>query len=1062
MKEKGKVLEKENFVYNIYSGYLKDIYKTYMKGDATEGSYYPYLKTLIENYTEISKGFVGITIQPKKTEAGHPDFVIRSKHDRITGYIEAKPPETKNLDDVAETEQLKRYRESLSNVILTNFLEFQLYRNGKLIKETRLASPFTLITLKHAPSPEHIESFNELLEEFFSFSIPQTRTAKQLATELAKRTRLLENLILDELKKKTEEVIGFYETFREELISILTEERFADVYAQTITYGLFSARMRCKQEEFKRDTAYKYIPQTVPLLRHLFYSLTGANLPESLGWIVDDITDILANAKITSILKDFHTEKWSDDPVIHFYETFLAVYNPKERKQLGVYYTPAPVVSYIVHSIHQLLKEKFDKADGFADRTVTLLDPAAGTLTFPAMAVRLAKEELKEKGKTGIFPGIVKDHILPHFYAFEILVAPYAIGHFKIAIVLEDLGYTLKKDDRFQFYLTNTLEMKAPKQVRLLPDLAKEGEKAKQVKEKIPILVVLGNPPYTFKSTKTDFIKPLMEDYKEMVRGEKKFGVLEDDYIKFIRFAQWKVDQSGCGIVGFITNHSYLFGVIHRGMRYKLMESFDEIYILNLHGNAKMQEKCPDGSKDENVFAIMQGVAIALFVKTTNKTPLKPKVYYADLWGLRKKKYQWLSHNDYKTTKWQKLKPKKPYYFFVPKEFKVRYGKFWSMKDIFAEFGVGVITRRDKFAVDKTKNTLKNRVLMFKNLKLEDKFIEDGLGISDTYEWNLRSAREKVANENINEMIKPYNYRVWDCRWIYYSDAVISRTCRRVMKHLSFDNISLITTRFLSSFTFQHAFVSKIIGDTCFISNKGKESNYYFPLYIYSSPDDLFRNTESQSSKPNFKPEFFQTIRKIFPKVLPEEIFYYIYGVLYSDIYRKKYRESLRIDFPKIPLTNDYEIFKEMSNLGKELVEIHLLKSESLQKDLAKYPVAGSDRAEEVKYQEKDEKVYINKEQYFANIPGEIWQYHIGAYQVLEKWLKDRRERSLTSEEIEHYLKIATAIKLTIEVQRKIDEIYPSLEKNIVSKEVGKTEKTITGQTEMELKIKGEQTKLKF
>ncbi|MCK5613517.1 DNA methyltransferase, partial [Candidatus Pacearchaeota archaeon] len=609
---------------------------------------------------------------------------------------------------------------------------------------------------------------------------------------------------------------------------------------------------------------------------------------------------------------------------------------------------------------------------------------------------------------------------------------------FKISIVLEDLGYKLKNDDRFQFYLTNTLEMKEPKQTRLLPDLAKEGAMAKEVKEKIPVLVILGNPPYSFKSTKTDFIEALMKDYKEMVRDEKKFGVLEDDYIKFIRFAQWKIDHSGCGIVGLITNHSYLFGVIHRGMRYKLMESFDEIYILNLHGNAKMQEKCPDGSKDENVFSIMQGVTIAIFVKTT-ETPSKTKIYYADLWGVREKKYQWLLENDFKTTQWQKLKPKEPYYFFIPKEFKgkIKYEKFWSVKDIFIEFGVGVITRRDKFAVDMAKNTLKNRLMMFKNLKLEDKFIEDGLGISDTYEWNLKSAREKVETENIDETIKIYNYRVWDCRWIYYSDAVISRTCRRVMKHLLSDNISLITTRFLSSFTFQHVFISKIVGDTCFISNKGKESNYYFPLYIYpeSSPDDLFKATEVQiKPKPNFQPEFLREIRKVFPKILPEEIFHYIYGTLYSNIYRKKYEEFLKIDFPKIPLTNDKKLFKEMSVLGKELVEIHLLKSKSLQKTAAKYPITGSDRVEKVKHDDKNARVYINKEQYFGNMPKELWQYHIGAYQVLEKWLKDRKGHKLSSQEIEHYLKIVTAIKLTIEIQKKIDFIYREVEKNIISK----------------------------
>ena len=332
---------------------------------------------------------------------------------------------------------------------------------------------------------------------------------------------------------------------------------------------------------------------------------------------------MLEKADIPSILREFKTTRWDEDPVIHFYETFLATYNPGERQRLGVYYTPLPLVSYIVRSIHKLLKDRFGKSEGLATRDVTLLDPAAGTLTFVVQAIKQVQKELEEKNKLGLITSYIQEHILPHFHAFEILVAPYTVGHFKVAMILEEMGYKFKEDKRFQFYLTNTLEMKEPKQISFLIDLTKEGQEATRIKEKVPILVVLGNPPYSFKSFKSKFIDELMEAYKEDVRAEKKYGVLEDDYIKFIRFAHWKIDQSGKGILGFITNNSYLSGVIHRGMRRKLLETFDEIYILNLHGSSRIHEKTPEGGKDENVFDIQQGVAIALYAKLEN--PRKKK-----------------------------------------------------------------------------------------------------------------------------------------------------------------------------------------------------------------------------------------------------------------------------------------------------------------------------------------------------------------------------------------------------------------------------------------------------
>ncbi|MFH1232179.1 MAG: type ISP restriction/modification enzyme, partial [Planctomycetota bacterium] len=672
-----------------------------------------------------------------------------------------------------------------------------------------------------------------------------------------------------------------------------------------------------------------FIPSTITLLRDIFYFIIGPQLPESIEWIVDDIVGVLANANLSSILKDFHTDKWTNDPVIHFYETFLEVYNPEERERLGAYYTPEPVVSYIVNSIHLILKEKFNKLSGLAESGVTLLDPAAGTLTFPAMAIRLACEEIKHKG-AGYFEPFIREHILKNFYALEISMAPYAIGHFKISVVLEDLGYKLKDNERFNLYLTNTLEMKQPPVTGFIPGLTEETKLAKKVKDEIPILVVLGNPPYHMSSeNKSEFIEELMETYKQDVKSERNVQPLSDDYIKFIRFAQYRVEKTGQGVIGMITNNSYLGGLIHRGMRRKLLESFDEIYILNLHGSSRIGETAPDGSKDENVFAIMQGVSIALFIRhpAIDSAKKAPQVYYADLYGTRDKKYDYLLKHNIKSTKWQKLKPVEPHYFFVPKDFKgeTKYHKFWVITEIFKEFNSGVKTHRDHFLVGFNKDQIKSRLLTFTG-KQSDEMVAQGLELEDTRDWKLSEARQKIREEDYLDKIYPYAYRPFDTRFICYSLALYDRGCDRfdLMNNLLSKNIALVTTRKIPLNFGVPAFVSTNIGDIHLIGDQ----NYYFPLYLYdhdkpdnkkgglSTPMLIFDKGKEkyQTPHPNLKPEFLRAINETLGKSpSPEEIFYYIYGVLYSLDYRKKYEEFLKIDFPRIPITNDCKLFQKAS-----------------------------------------------------------------------------------------------------------------------------------------------------
>ncbi len=877
-REKKVNKKDKNKLEKFLADYFKDIHKIYTGRDFREESFYPSFKRLIEDCSELFQAQAGLNVlvAPRKTEAGIPDFRV-GKNGEIIGYVEAKPPDS-DLDDIEDSEQIKRYRDSLPNLILTNFLEFRFYRFGHPADKVQVGRQFTLKSLKSPPSPEKLDSFFELLENFFSFSTPEIQKSSDLSVELAKKTRFLQHLLQGELSRENEEIARFYKAFQEELIETLTKERFADLYAQTITYGLFAARMKV-QSGFRRETAWKSIPESLPLLKEIFYSMTGPHFPESLTWIVDDLTQILQKADISKILQEFKTTRWEDDPVIHFYETFLATYNPDERERLGVYYTPLPVVSYIVRSIHKLLKDKFSKAEGLATSDVTLLDPAAGTLTFVVQAIKQVQKELEGKKKEGLVKSYIEEHILPHFYAFEVLVAPYTVGHFKVSMVLEDMDYQFKEGKRFQFYLTNTLEMKDPKQIGFLIDLAKEGQEAKRIKEKVPILVILGNPPYSVSSeNKSEFIENLMDDYKEDVRNERNIQPLSDDYIKFIRFAHWKIAQAGKGILGFITNNSYLSGVIHRGMRKKLLGTFDEIYILNLHGSSRIGEKTPDGGKDENVFDIQQGVAIALYVKP--EKPLKEKrVHYADVWGLREEKYKYLFGNDVRTTKWQKLEPVAPYYFFVLKDFALQaeYDKFWKVTEIFRESASGVKTHRDHFIVGFTNEEILQKLRVFTG-SLADELVKESLDLRDTRDWTLKEAREEARKNKSENRIYAYAYRPFDDRKICYDPYLIDRGCDRwpfmgcfLQKNFG---IAFKRSRFLKTKGFHHIFVVDNVGDINFYGDQ----TAFFPLHLYSNEikGELFdEQTPKVSRTSNFTPQFLQAIKAALAnEPSPEESFY--------------------------------------------------------------------------------------------------------------------------------------------------------------------------------------------
>lgn len=604
----------------MLDNYLKLIFRTY-QSDAREESYYEHLAEFLRAYSlSQRKKKIDVTILPKKTEAGNPDFRVWDGRQKIIGYIEAKDLGV-DLDRIEDSEQLERYLSTFPNVILTNFTEFRLYRNGERIDKISIARPFVIKKLSAVPPIENEEKLFELLERFLDFSLPKTYTAKTLAVELAKRTKFLKDeIVTEELKLGTKSIHGFYDAFKEFLIAGISENEFADLYSQTITYGLFAARLRA-EKDFNRKLAYSYIPKSIGILRDVFKFISLEDLPQQMEVIIDDIAEVLNVADAKKILDQYYHEGKGSDPVLHFYETFLSVYDPQTREKRGVYYTPEPVVSFIVRSLHQILKDKFNISDGLASKNVTLLDPAGGTLSFLAKAIETAVEEFESKYGKGAVKTFLKDQILQNYYAFELMMAPYAIGHMKMSFLLEELGYRMEDDERVKYYLTNTLEMKELDESKFpgMSSLSHESHEAGKVKKQVPILVVLGNPPYSGHSSNTgEWISDEIKKYFQVdgkPLGEKNPKWLQDDYVKFIRFSQWKIDQAGEGVLGFITNHSYLDNPTFRGMRQSLMNSFDEIYILDLHGNSLKKERAKGGSKDENVFDIMQGVAICFMIK---------------------------------------------------------------------------------------------------------------------------------------------------------------------------------------------------------------------------------------------------------------------------------------------------------------------------------------------------------------------------------------------------------------------------------------------------------------
>ena len=1030
--------EKKNMSFQTHCDhYLQRINHTRTTTEATpELSLYPHLQTFLEEVSVdcFDKDTITFTQEPRRLDQiGRPDFIALDGLLPL-GYIEAEAY-GRDLDKLTghAKAQNRRFIENLDNFILTNFLDFQLWRDGQQHATANIAD-----------SPENLEA---LLERFLNAGQIQITSPEVLAKYLARRTRELQTQIATTLTDEDSEIYGMFSAFKELLISTLTPDDFADMYAQTLAYGLFAARCTLPNAtNFSRHTAAEALPRSNPFLVQLFYHVASPTLEKNITYILDDIAALLSNVPTEMLRTAFAARNHLEDPVIHFYETFLAEYDPQRRVDRGVYYTPPQVISYIVSSVDSLLKTELNRPDGLADDNTLILDPATGTGGFLLTVLDHVREYITETYGTGEWTQYINAQLVKRIFGFELLVAPYTIAHLKLSLFLQAQGW--HADERLRIYLTNTLEQPDEMQpsIPFAGFISDEANAALSVKRDEPLLVILGNPPYKQYSANPSRVNgtltsigELVENYRQ-VDGEPLDEInpraLQDDYVKFIRWAQWRIDRNGEGVVGYIVNNNYLNAPTARGMRQSLLNSFNVIYLLNLHGSNRRTEAVPEAEQDENVFDIIQGVSILFCVKHRDN-PSQAKVYYADLWGSREEKYNTLSETGVQSTEWCELQPTSPYYLFVPQgvDQKAEYEIGWKITDIFHNSSIGVVTARDRLTIQRTAEEVQEIVTDFVSLSVDEARERYGLP-RDSRDWQIHLAQADVRNNpDAEQHIAPIHYRPFDTRWTYYTGHSRGFHCMprpAVMYHLRMENHALCVCRIVTGPKWQHALVTDRVTENSYISNRTSESGHIFPLYLYPNPEELAISSERSL---NFKPAFLTALSEAFelpqtapfnlPEgVSPEDILAYIYAVLYSPTYRQRYYEFLKYDFPRIPLPQDIEQFRTLATLGQRLIDAHLLKDESRSAGTPtshKFEGQGDGIIGRVRY--LDGQVWINPDQYFTDVPEEVWKYEIGAYQVCEKWLKDRRGEALSHAEVRQYRAILVAIAETLAVMAEIDVI---------------------------------------
>ena len=1062
------------------SNYVNKISERVKAGHTSEHTFRKDLEDLINHLVPE----VMVTNEPSKvTDCGNPDFLISKKEIPI-GFIEAKDV-GKDLGSKLYKEQFDRYKAALDNLIITDYLRFQFYVGGEFIHEVCVGE---LVEGVVQPHDSEFNRLAELLRDFCVYVGQTIKSAQRLAVLMAGKARLLEHtlyqaLISDENSDDNSDLRAQFETFKGVLIHDLTPADFADIYAQTLAYGMFAARLHDDTlDTFSRQEAAELIPKTNPFLRKLFSHVAGIDIDPRIKTTVDNLADVFRATDVAAILKNFGKTTQTQDPIIHFYETFLAEYNPKLRKQRGVWYTPEPVVKFIVRAVDDILKSEFDLADGIADTSkieiekqtqtpdsrtktgykmvkelvhkVQILDPATGTGTFLAAIIQhIFHSQFENMG--GIWSSYVEQDLLPRLHGFELLMASYAMAHLKLDMLLADTGYEPIKPKRLQVYLTNSLEEHNPDTGTLFAGwLSAEANEANAIKRDAPVMVVMGNPPYSGVSANNNkWISDLIEDYK-YVDGEhfnERKHWLNDDYVKFIRYGQNFIEKNGEGILAFINPHGFLDNPTFRGMRWNLLNTFDKIYTIDLHGNSLRQEKCLDGSKDENVFDIQQGVAITVFVKSGKKTnSALGKVYHYDLYGKRDEKYEFLSNKSLNEVGFKKVTYDTPYYFFNPKSFvgKESYDEFINLDKLFRVYTSGIVTMGDNFILSDSETELNNRLENFlKNDVTPEQFRKE-FKLGKNYPDWLINNKVKISNSDLTPV--KIAFRPFDNKFTIYSEHLLWRRRESVLSNMLYDdNYALLTGKQNKSDTIDSFFITNTISETKCAERTIQ--SYSFPLYLYPEQDTQTELLESKETRtPNLDLEIVADIAKGIGLTFtnekedtagtfaPIDILDYIYAVLHSPTYRETYKEFLKIDFPRLPYPTDAVTFWQLVVLGSELRQIHLLESPKLAAQTKAlgigYPVGGDNAVTRKMTKtsvgfELDEvdssigKVWLNDTQYFTNVPLVAWEFYIGGYQPAQKWLKDRQGRTLDISDVKHYMNIISALSLTNELMQQIDSI---------------------------------------
>jgi hypothetical protein len=1032
----------------VVSDYLRAIEGYFREEQSSEMSY----RTPFQNYLEAlfpkSEGYV-VQHDQRSVGGNKPDFIVR-RGDVPLLYIEVKKV-GEDLNKIEKSSQATRYF-GYTNLIISDYCEFRFYRNGEKYDEHIQLATSDTKNRTFIPYPQNAERLERTIRDFIQSQKEPIKSGKHLAKIMGGKAQRIRDNVIDFLgseNSEKDELVRMMRFIKEHLIATFSEHDFADMYAQTIVYGLFAARYNDPTANtFSRGEAQQLVPKSNPFLQHFFGHIAGVSFPKRLEIIVDELCEVFSHADVKSLMEEYFKQgaligpdKETPDPVIHFYEDFLHEYDPAKKAERGVFYTPLPVVRFIVRGIDTLLKREFGITNGLANnekvsievtgtntkgKTVTdtkemhrvqVLDVATGTGTFLNETIAHIYEA--EKHNRGRWKAYVEDHLLPRLHGFELMMASYTIAHLKLSMTLAKEGIIDFKK-RLGIYLTNTLDTPhdLPLQGMLfgvVESIAEESRLASQVKKEHPIMVVMGNPPYSGESqnphyTDNDVYK--VEPGGTMKLKERNSKWINDDYVKFIRFAESMIEKNGEGIIAMITAHGYIDNPTFRGMRWHLRETFDVLYVLDLHGNSNKKETTPEGKPDQNVFDIKTGVSIIFGVKRRSEEKVKvlAQVFQADLYGSRAEKFSALTESNFESIQWGAL-PGETDLWKIEGGGKAEYQEGFSVAELFPINGVGITTAHDDFVIEDNREVLIKRFEDFRNSERNADILHKKFNVKKKTGWDILAGYDNLKKADaVDEFVLPISYRPFDNKHIFYEDKLVWRTVRKIQNNLIKQNTALLFKR-QGKQNFSYVFLTNKITESCMFES-AYANNSVAPLYLYENGEKI----------PNLNGEIAREVESVVGRTTPEDMLDYVYAVLHSPSYRAKYGEFLKQDFPRVPYPKNKELFWKLVAHGRHLRELHLLTHPAVRKPITSFPEAGTDTIEKPVF--KNGRVYINETQYWDGVPEAVWNFYIGGYQPAQKYLKDRKGRKLTTAEFENYERMIVALNETIKVMQEIDQVF--------------------------------------